>query len=332
MLAERRIPLDLLPTLKGTHCRVMTALFRYADKDGVCWPGLRTLAKAIDISIRTLRRALDEMAAMQYLAITKKKGSVNRYRLAARFLRASGRPVPRPVAVETNVPIPPPDDNGQLAFDFSGLCHLRAQTVSPVRTEGVAKESQKFIKIDDLSLGRSAPPTLPAEPPTPTPTPSWSPYSDAVKRDKRMNWLGSLNAWVTEQFAGDEATLYEAWALIAKATDRSQVTKAEHAALNRLDNMMRGKIPAPRRLSAVSAANEMTEEEVRTDLLDYKNPPIDEGYLQMIAEIERRYTPEQVEAFRDAERRCDPRVFEMGAALRDEIGAPVYEWAARAVA
>jgi hypothetical protein len=159
MLTERQIPLEI-SSLKGSHCRVMLGLFRYADKQGVCWPGLRTLAEAVPMSIRALRRALDEMAAAGYLAITKAKGMGNRYRIAAKFLRAMGHTVRPRMAPETVAEASLPDevDERQLTFDFGRTVSLSCTGVSPLRTEGIAKESQEdFIKEEGIPFGRDAP-------------------------------------------------------------------------------------------------------------------------------------------------------------------------------
>lgn len=162
MLIERQIPLEI-SSLKGTHCRVMLGLFRYADKHGLCWPGLRTLSAAIPMSIRAVRRALGEMADLGYLAIDKGAGIVNRYRIAAKFLRAMGHTV-RPQVVPD--PEPPHEvDERQLAFDFEGTVSLSGgvdcvpfvPTVSPLRTEGKAKESQEDYKKEAIPFGRDAP-------------------------------------------------------------------------------------------------------------------------------------------------------------------------------
>ncbi len=157
MLTERQIPLEI-SSLKGSHCRVMLGLFRYADKKGVCWPGLRTLADAVPMSIRALRRALDELAALGHVSLTKTKGMVNRYRIAARFLRAMGHTV-RPQVVSD--PSPPDEvDDRQMAFNFEGgTVSLLGAGVSPLRTEGKAKESQEgyIIKEEGIPFGRDAP-------------------------------------------------------------------------------------------------------------------------------------------------------------------------------
>jgi Helix-turn-helix domain len=164
MLTERQIPLEI-SSLKGSHCRVMLGLFRYADKQGVCWPGLRTLAEAVPMSIRAVRRALAEMADLGYLAIEKGKGLVNRYRIAARFLRAMGHTVHMPRIVP-EATLPNEVDERQLAFDFGrtvslsqgGDCVPFVPTVAPLRTEGIAKESQvSFKKEEAIPFGRDAP-------------------------------------------------------------------------------------------------------------------------------------------------------------------------------
>jgi hypothetical protein len=168
MLTERQIPLEI-SSLKGSHCRVMLGLFRYADKQGVCWPGLRTLADAVPMSIRAVRRAIAEMADLGYLAIEKGKGLVNRYRIAAKFLRAMGHTVHMPAIVPKTQPetsLPDEVDERQLAFDFGravslsqgGDCVPFVPTVSPLRTEGKAIESQvSFKKEEAVPFGRDAP-------------------------------------------------------------------------------------------------------------------------------------------------------------------------------
>jgi hypothetical protein len=212
MLTERQIPLEI-SSLKGSHCRVMLGLFRYADKQGVCWPGLRTLADAVPMSIRAVRRALAEMAELGYLAIEKGKGLVNRYRIAAKFLRAMGHTVQRPLAVPD--PAPPDEvDERQLAFDFGmtvslsqgGDCVPFVPTVSPLRTEGKAKESQESIKKEEaIPFGRDAP--LEEPPRANVLKIADSPVLKAKKKEQRRQ---KVMRFITATYSGEE--LARRWA------------------------------------------------------------------------------------------------------------------------
>jgi hypothetical protein len=205
MLMERQIPLEI-SSLKGTHCRVMLGLFRYADKKGLCWPGLRTLSAAIPMSIRAVRRALGEMADLGYLAIEKGAGIVNRYRIAAKFLRAMGHTV-RPQVVP-DPELPDEVDPRQLAFDFLGTVSLSGggdcvpfvPTVSPLRTEGKAIESQeKYKKEVAGSFGRYAP--LEEEPPARVINIADSPAVKAKKKELRRQ---KVMRFITARYAGED--------------------------------------------------------------------------------------------------------------------------------
>jgi hypothetical protein len=199
MLTERQIPLEI-SQLRGSHCRVMLGLFRYADKQGLCWPGLRTLGEIVPMSVRALRRALGEMAGLGYIAIEKAKGLVNRYRIAARFLRAMGHSV-RPVVVPD--PAPPDEvDRRQLVFDFSaGDCVPFVPTVSPLRTEGKAIESQdsKDKKEEAIPFGRDAP--LEEPPRAKVVKIADSPTLKAKKKEARRQ---KVTRFILATYAGEE--------------------------------------------------------------------------------------------------------------------------------
>ena len=86
MLTARFVPLDALGTLKASHSHVMIGLYRFADREGVCWPGLRKLAEVCGMSLSRVQRAITEMASLGYLTIKKRFKRSNVYQIAERFL------------------------------------------------------------------------------------------------------------------------------------------------------------------------------------------------------------------------------------------------------
>lgn len=68
----------ILPALEQV---VLFRLIDYANADGICWPGVDTLARACQLSARTIRYALDDLAGKGVLRIESARGRGNRYML-----------------------------------------------------------------------------------------------------------------------------------------------------------------------------------------------------------------------------------------------------------
>jgi hypothetical protein len=241
MLDAREVPLSELVSLTPTHSHVMLGLYRFADKKtGVCYPGLRRLAKEMSLAVRTLRRALEEMVELDHLTITKIKGRVNRYQIAARFL--------------CTPPVSP------------------ARTpVSPLRTEGEAKEREdKVLKKEEgprfgcastvvaddqpvqTSNTQSRPDAVRAAPSLASTTTEDRPppigdcreaYKAGIKRRKREAWIGKLNGFVMRYFSGDFQGMMAHLEVVTRASnathDWASLSKGDHKVLDWLDEHMR---------------------------------------------------------------------------------------------
>ncbi len=65
---------------------VYMCLKDYADKDGICWPGIKTISRELRLSRSTIKRALDDLCRAKLIAKTPRRrenGSLssNLYRL-----------------------------------------------------------------------------------------------------------------------------------------------------------------------------------------------------------------------------------------------------------
>jgi len=92
--------------LKPVPKLVLMALADAADDQGVCWPSVATLASKVGVSIRTVRRVMQELISGKLLAAEQRyrsdgSCSSNRYRLSL----AGGANCHRPLTPVT----PPPD-------------------------------------------------------------------------------------------------------------------------------------------------------------------------------------------------------------------------------
>jgi hypothetical protein len=88
MFATVAVPFDALQPLPPLEFKVMTALLRYADRAGRCWPALRQLAVDVGKSEATVCRAMKRLAD-DWGCFDERSRAGNgryRYRIAARFL------------------------------------------------------------------------------------------------------------------------------------------------------------------------------------------------------------------------------------------------------
>jgi len=87
MFAIVAVPFDALQHLPPLEFKVMTALLRYADRQGRCWPALRQLAVDVGKSEATVCRAMKRLDAQGCFDERTRPGNGRyRYRIAQRFL------------------------------------------------------------------------------------------------------------------------------------------------------------------------------------------------------------------------------------------------------
>jgi DNA-binding transcriptional MocR family regulator len=81
------LPFDALKDLPPLEFKTLTALLRYVDRLGRCWPSLRQLAADIGMSEATACRAMKRLADYGVFDERARPGNGRyRYRIAARFL------------------------------------------------------------------------------------------------------------------------------------------------------------------------------------------------------------------------------------------------------
>ena len=97
MFAIVALPYDALRDLPSLEFKTLTALLRYVDKLGRCWPSLRQLAADIGMSEATACRAMKRLADYGVFDERARPGNGRyRYRIAARFLpRWPGKQPPK---------------------------------------------------------------------------------------------------------------------------------------------------------------------------------------------------------------------------------------------
>jgi hypothetical protein len=119
--------------MKHDHGALMGALWAFADRDGKCWPSLRTLAEFCAMPLSKVQRAVRQMESLGYIAIERGRHFV--YRIADHLLLRPRSPM--------------------------------AETQSPAgETEGVAKKEPRKEDYKKEDLERCAP--LPSQTPVET--------------------------------------------------------------------------------------------------------------------------------------------------------------------
>lgn len=188
------------PKMKHFHLRVIGTLLRYADRDGKCWPSLRTIADELKANLRQVSRALKEMVSLSYVRITK-RGRSNQYHLAKRFLAhiAPARPTATVDSSGT--------DSGLLRRQ-KGVQEPRLERIAP--TESVTPIAKKKSDAGD--------------------DPSRSARPEREKALARQAWLGMIGEFVRDTVPGE---LEAFWQLAVAPADEARET------LNRLDRLMR---------------------------------------------------------------------------------------------
>ena len=313
---------------KATHTKVCVGLLQYADKNGLCWPGFRTLAERVCMSLGAVQRAVKELASLGYIEIERRgKGRSNLYHL--RFGRFEGRRVRPP----PETPRLPPDP--QLCFDFGpGSVSPASWSVPPQGTEGVAKERVDFIKKEQATLRRDAPfvDSPPSEP---------EPELTAERRKARQvavttlrwgYWLKGMHSWIGRRLEGDQRM--EAWAAVAVAVECGSRQLTPTATRKLLDSLSEIKKLEAKGVSVIipktapSPAEPEPEPEPYPEseyFLDLKNLPVNGRNVRIRQELERRYATEQLEVFYHALRHGSSDRQDEAQALWDHIGREIDE-------
>ena len=90
MLNAVVLPLDVVSRLESRHLKLISVLLSYADRNGRCWPSLRTIAKTAGETLGWVQRNLSEMQSLGYFTRQRKLGSYV-YQLAAKFFQKPRR-------------------------------------------------------------------------------------------------------------------------------------------------------------------------------------------------------------------------------------------------
>jgi len=82
--------------VKGTSWSVLCALALAADDDGLCWPGMRTLARWAHVSTSTVPGAVEQLSAAGLVEVVRRgrRGHANVYRVPVQVYRLAGLGVP----------------------------------------------------------------------------------------------------------------------------------------------------------------------------------------------------------------------------------------------
>jgi hypothetical protein len=228
MLNARLVPLAQLARMKHDHGALMGALWAFADRDGKCWPSLRTLAEFCAMPLSKVQRAVRQMESLGYIAIERGRHFV--YRIADHLLLRPRSPM--------------------------------AETQSPAgETEGVAKKETQELDKGDSDLGRSAPSAeeqaavhqlvneataqLTGRPVAAIEAKRSGIADDAayqadIRRRKREHWLGGLASWACRRFQGNQLETALAVIEVALKAGSSAATPApERKLLNQMDRLYR---------------------------------------------------------------------------------------------
>lgn len=76
------------------------SLLRFADRRGRAWPSLATLAESVGCSVRTVSRAIDQLADLGLLSWTQRHGT--RYRRASNLYALGARQKTREKPLESS--------------------------------------------------------------------------------------------------------------------------------------------------------------------------------------------------------------------------------------
>lgn len=159
MLATVATPLAAYRPLAHRHKWLLQIIVSFADKQGRCWPSLRTIAEAAGESLSSVQRNLAEMESLGYFVRRRRWGGSFVYRVAERFLpRWPGSEKREKPKESQRRDSKTPSPTRRTAIDPQ-------PGVPPVGTEGIqGKESQDSIPRGKGLARRCAPPKVTATP------------------------------------------------------------------------------------------------------------------------------------------------------------------------
>src|SRR5207302_7109289 len=79
------LPVCEIGGMKSTHIKLLSVLLSFSDRNGKCWPSLRTIAERAKETLSWVQRNLHEMESLGYFTRARRLQSYV-YHLAARFL------------------------------------------------------------------------------------------------------------------------------------------------------------------------------------------------------------------------------------------------------
>jgi len=139
MFATVAVPFDALQPLPPLEFKVMTALLRYVDRQGRCWPALRQLAVDVGKSEATVCRAMKRLDARGVFDERTRAGNGRyRYRIAERFL-------------------PRWPDKRQLGSGHSGVQDRLAEGVRQEALPRKQVEGWRFARVGKVEADLPAP-------------------------------------------------------------------------------------------------------------------------------------------------------------------------------
>lgn len=249
------VNIEAYKPLQFRHQWLMMTLASFSDRQGRCWPSLRTIADKAGRSLAWVSENLKEMQALGYFKRSRKAGAYF-YELALRFL---------PWLKQESAGADSSKAGGQLR-DNSINSQVCAQ---PGVRRGEPKENPRS-KIQDFKnlggdLGREAPSeaekaevsqlldeTLHRRP-LAARMADEAAYAAAVAREKRDRWLRGIGAWIGQRFKGQAALeAWEAVDLAQKAGSRSATPTPIRRVLDRLDTLYRQEVSERRAAQAAA--------------------------------------------------------------------------------
>ena len=103
--------------LKHTSILVYAYLAHRANTEHQAWPGIRTVARELGMSTRTVQNGIDELETVGAIRVDRKDGRVNRYHVRVDPVAVATTPVAKsttPTVVETTTKQEPPSNKNQL--------------------------------------------------------------------------------------------------------------------------------------------------------------------------------------------------------------------------
>jgi len=212
------IPVEVLAGMKAAHLKLALILLDFADRDGRCWPALRTIVVRAGERLSWVQRNLAEMEELGYFTRRQRgRGRSFVYQLARRFLvwcRREKQVVPcrpgkQPQAIEIAESCQQDSQNPSAVAAQEPISTAKNGARSPAGgTEGIPKEPTSNLRTMGDGGGRCAPE---ARPQVRNP----EAYDAAVARRRFENVCRGVNSWVGRHLSGN--AVMEAWEAIAAA-------------------------------------------------------------------------------------------------------------------